>query len=56
MPWIMSINQTLKGNGIVGIGPISKNGMPLYLGRIMDDKNKIKLPPKPKTFYNKANK
>ena len=35
-PLVAFIDQRLKNSGFQGMGPISKGGLPLYLGRWID--------------------
>lgn len=52
-PLVAFIDAKLQKSGFTGMGPISKDGLPLYLGRWMDVKNgKIKAFPKPSYWFN----
>ena len=51
-PILQFTNAKLKSLGYSGMGKVAKEGLPLYLGRWMDKKNKIKYFTRPKVQYN----
>lgn len=52
-PLVNYIDAKLKKAGFAGMGPLSKTGLPLYVGRWMDTKSrKIRGLPKPNYWFN----
>ena len=56
IPFLYSADQLLTNTGFQPMGPKGKNGLPIFLGRYLDDKNRIRILAKPRAVVNPINK